>query len=57
MWFKCIGFSYLHVLFEDVSSSRHIHNVVDDKFAEGGQQIPPLMKSLNLIGFILFITF
>lgn len=56
MWFKCISFSYLHVLFEDVSSSRHIHNVVDDKFAEGGQQIPPLMKSLDLIGFILFVT-
>lgn len=56
MWFKWVSFSYLHVLFEDVSSSRHVHYVVDDKFAEGGQQIPPLMKSLDLIGFVLFIT-
>lgn len=46
----------LHVVFEDVSSSRHIYDVIDDEFAESCKQISPLMESLNLVGLVLFIS-
>lgn len=48
--------SHLHVVFEDVSSSRHIYDVVDDEFAESCKQISPFVESLNLVGFVLLIS-
>lgn len=48
--------SHLHVVFEDVSSSSHIYNVVDNEFAESCKQISPFVESLNLVGFILLIS-
>lgn len=47
---------YLHVLFEDVCSCCHVHDVKDNKLAEGRQQVPPLVKSLDLIGFVVLIA-
>ena len=46
----------LHVVFEDVCRSGHVHDVVDDELAEGCQQVPPLMERFNLIGLVLLIS-
>lgn len=50
------SFSHLHIVFEDVGGSRHVHNVIDDEFAESGEQVPPLMKSFDLVGLVLLIA-
>lgn len=47
---------HLHVVLEDVSSSRHVNDVIDDEFAESCKQISPFVKSLNLIGFIFLVS-
>lgn len=43
-------------MFEDVGSSWHVHNVIDNKLAESRQQISPLVQRLNLVGFILLVS-
>lgn len=43
-------------MFENVSSSRHVYNVVDDEFAEGCKQVSPLVESLDLVGLILLVS-
>ncbi len=43
-------------MFEDVSSSRHVYDVVDDEFAESCEQISPFVQSLNFVGFVLFVS-
>lgn len=48
--------SHLHVVFEDVSSSGHVYNVVDDEFAESCEQVPPLVQGLDLVGFVLLVS-
>lgn len=52
----CMLHTNLHIVFEDVSSSRHVYNVVDDEFTESCKQVSPLMESLDLVGFILLIS-
>lgn len=47
---------HLHVVFEDVSSSGHVHDVVDDEFAESREQISPFVESLDLVGLILLVS-
>lgn len=48
--------THLHVVFKDVSSSRHVHDVIDDEFAESRKQIPPLMERLDLVGLVLLVS-
>lgn len=48
--------SHLHIVFEDVGSSWHVHNVIDNELAESRQQISPLVQRLNLVGFILLVS-
>lgn len=55
MCLKQLG-SHLHVVFEDVGSSRHVHDVVDDEFAESCEQISPFVQSLDLVGLVLLIS-
>ena len=43
----------LHVVFEDVGGSGHVYDVVDDEFAEGRQQVPPLVQRLDLVRLLL----
>lgn len=47
---------YLHIVLEDVSCGAHIYNVKDDELAEGGQQIPPLVQSFDLVGLVLLVA-
>lgn len=48
--------SHLHIVFEDIGSSGHVYDVVDDEFAESCEQVSPFVKSLNLVGFILLVS-
>lgn len=48
--------THLHIVFENVCSSRHVHNIVDDEFAESCEQVSPLVESLNLVGLVLLIS-
>lgn len=48
--------SHLHVVFEDVGSSGHVHDVVDDELAESCEQISPFVESLDLVGFVLLVS-
>ena len=43
-------------MFEDVGRSGHVHDVKDDEFAESCEQVSPLVKSLDLVGFILLVA-
>lgn len=48
--------THLHVVFEDVCSSGHVHDVVDDEFAESSEQVPPLVQRLDLVGLVLLVS-
>lgn len=43
-------------MLEDVSSSRHVDDVVDDEFTESRQQISPFVQSFDLVGFVFFVS-
>lgn len=47
---------HLHIVFENICSSGHIYNVVDDEFAESCEQVSPLVESLDLVGLVLLIS-
>lgn len=47
---------YPHVLLEYISSSVHLHYVVDDELAVGGQEVPPLVQGLNLPSFVILLS-
>lgn len=47
---------YLHVVFEDICSSGHVYNVVNDEFTESSKQVSPLVESLDLVGLILLVS-
>lgn len=47
---------HLHVVFEDIGSSWHVHDVVDDEFAERRQQVSSFVESLDLVGFVLLVA-
>lgn len=47
---------YLHIVLEDISSSRHIDNVVDDEFTESCQQISPFVQGFNFVGFVFLVS-
>lgn len=48
--------THLHVVFEDVCSSGHVHDVVDDEFAESSEQVSPLVQRLDLVGLVLLVS-
>lgn len=48
--------THLHIVFEDVGSSRHVHDIVDDEFAESRKQISPFVESLNLVGLVFLVS-
>lgn len=48
--------THLHVVFEDVGSSGHVHDVVDYEFAESREQISPFVESLDLVGLVFLVS-
>lgn len=43
-------------MLEDISSGRHVDDVVDDEFTESCQQIPPFVQGFDLVGFVFLIS-
>ena len=43
-------------MFEDVSGSGHVYNIVDDEFTESCEQVSPLVESLDFVGFVLLVS-
>lgn len=43
-------------MFEDVGCGGHVHDVVDDEFAESREQVSPFVESLDLVGLVLLVS-
>lgn len=54
--FPAAGLLYLHIVLEDIGGSRHVDYIVDDEFTESCEQVSPFVQSLNLVGFVFFVS-
>lgn len=48
--------AHLHIVFENICSSGHVYDIIDDEFAESCEQVSPFVESLDLVGLVLLVS-